>query len=314
NATQNNVSTEDIFLIPSLGVRQLRMVVVQVLVAIFLYVNCFMLFTFFKTEIFRTTTRYILFAHSLLSDSVLLFLTDLVVLQVHFNILLPVEFCILLCMIMEIVSNTTPFTITAMCLERYVAICLPLRHADISTLRRTLVGILFIWALSSIYAIIDLFIFTATAPPSYFIEDTFCSYEILLLTEWHSYTRAILSNLEFVVIGIILVFCYIKIMSAARAASGDDTKSSSKAQKTLLLHTMQLLLCLIELLCPFVEMAVLEIDIHIFVTVRYFNFIAFTLASRCLSPLVYGLRDAEFFNALKNYACLRLKKTVSPHF
>ncbi|XP_069045790.1 odorant receptor 131-2-like [Lepisosteus oculatus] len=146
-------------------------------------------------------------------------------------------------MIMEILSRTTPFIITAMCLERYVAICLPLRHADISTLRTTLAGILFIWALSSLYVIIDLFIFTTIAPPSYYAEETFCRYEILLLTEWHTYMRAILSNLEFVVIGIIVVFCYIKIMSAAKAASGDNKKSSSKAQKTLLLHTMQLLLC-----------------------------------------------------------------------
>nr|XP_006628148.2 PREDICTED: nociceptin receptor-like [Lepisosteus oculatus] len=215
---------------------------------------------------------------------------------------------------MEIVSRTTRFVITAMCLERYVAICLPLRHADISTLRRTLAGILFIWALSSVYAIIDLFIFTATAPPSYYAEKTFCRYEILLLTEWHSFMRAILSNLDFVVIGIIVAFCYIKIMSVAKAASGDNKKSSSKAQKTLLLHTMQLLLCLIELLCPFVEMAVMEIDIQIFIHITYFNFLTFTLASRCLSPLVYGLRDAEFFNSLKYYACLRLNKTVSPHF
>ncbi|XP_015196771.2 odorant receptor 131-2-like [Lepisosteus oculatus] len=297
-----------------IGIILLKTVIVQVLVGIFLCVNCFMLFTFFKKAVFWATTRYILFAHTLLNDSVLLLLTDLVALQIYLNILVPVEFCILLCMIMEVLSRTTRFVISAMCLERYVAICLPLRHADISTLRRTLAGILFIWALSSLYAIIDLFIFTATAPPSYFAQKTFCSYEILLLTEWHKYMRIIRAHLEFAIIGIILVFCYIKITIAARAASGDNKKSSSKAQKTLLLHTMQLLLCLIEMLCPFVEIVVLEFDFQIFVTVRYFNFIAFTLASRCLSPLVYGLRDAEFFNALKYYACFRLKKTVSPHF
>ncbi|XP_069045791.1 odorant receptor 131-2-like [Lepisosteus oculatus] len=190
------------------------MVIIQKLIAIFLCVNCFMLFTFFKKEVFRTTTRYILFAHTLLNDSVLLLFTDLVALQVYLNILIPVEFCILLCMIMEILSRTTRFVITAMCLERYVAICLPLRHADISTLRTTLAGILFIWALSSLYVIIDLFIFTAIAPPSYYAEETFCRYEILLLTEWHTYMRAILSNLDFAVIGIILVFCYIKITIA----------------------------------------------------------------------------------------------------
>ncbi|MBN3313889.1 OPRX protein, partial [Atractosteus spatula] len=314
NSSQYNLSTENIILTTSVTVQQLKTVIIQLLVVIFLCVNCFMLFIFFKKEVFRTTTRYILFAQTLLNDSVLLLLTDLVALQVYLNILIPVEFCILLCMIMEVLSRTTPFIITAMCLERYVAICLPLRHADISTLRRTLAGILFIWALSSLYVIIDLFILTAIAPPSYYEEKTFCRYEILLLTEWHTYMRAILSNLEFVVIGIIVVFCYIKIMSVARAASGDNKKSSSKAQKTLLLHTMQLLLCVIEMLCPFVEIVVLEIDFQIFVSVRYFHFIAFTLASRCLNPLVYGLRDEFFFAALKYYACFRLKKTVSPHF
>ncbi|XP_006628150.2 odorant receptor 131-2-like [Lepisosteus oculatus] len=297
NTSQYNVSSENFFFTPIVGVRQLKMIIVQILVGIFLCVNCFMLFTFFKKEFFWTTTRYILFAHTLMNDSVLLVLTDFVTLQFSFNILLPVEFCIVLCMIMEVLSRTTRFVITAMCLERYVAICLPLRHVDISTLRRTLAGILIVWALSSVYAIIDLFVFIATAPPSYYAGKTYCSYEILLLTEWHKYMRIIRAHLEFVVIGIILVFCYIKITIAARAASGGNKKSSSKAQKTLLLHTMQLLLCLIELLCPFVEIVVLEIDVQIYGTVKYFNFIVFTLASRCVSPLVYGLRDEKFFSA-----------------
>lgn len=70
--------------------------------------------------------------------------------------------------------------------------------------------------------------------------------------------------------------------------------------------SLQLLLCLIQLWCPFIEAAVLQINFMLYVNVRYFNYISFILAPRCLSPLIYGLRDEKFSHALKNFVFCRL--------
>ncbi|KAK1786018.1 hypothetical protein P4O66_017562 [Electrophorus voltai] len=100
-------------------------------------------------QAFRTETRYILFAHTLLVDLVFLLLTDFVVLMFYDNVLMPMVFCIPFCILMEMVTLCTPLTITAMCVERYVAICMPLRHSALSTSSRTHTAILIIWTVGS---------------------------------------------------------------------------------------------------------------------------------------------------------------------
>ncbi|XP_006628145.2 odorant receptor 131-2-like [Lepisosteus oculatus] len=289
-----------------------RMAAVQVLVGIFLYVNCLLIFTFFRKEAFRRDTRYVLFAHVLFADSFMLVLTDLALLLTYFYILVPSGPCIVLCMLMEILTYCTPLTLTAMCLERYVAICMPLRHADISTTRRRLTSMLIIWALSSVPPCIDLIVLLASEPPHFYTEKNICRYEMMLRKQWQSYLRSTLSQFYFLVIAIIIVFTYINIMAAAAAASGNNKSSTKRAQNTIILHTFQLLLCLMQLVCPFIEMAVMEIHIEVFLNLSYFDFLAFILAPRCLSPLVYGLRDEKFFLVLKYYAVCGLNKKQSP--
>ncbi|KAL7831612.1 hypothetical protein AOLI_G00291600 [Acnodon oligacanthus] len=90
---------------------------------------------------------------------------------------------------METVSTCTPLTITAMCVERYVAICMPLRHSAISTTSRTLTVILIIWIISSIKPFMDVFILVATVSQEYFLEPTFCYYEIMTPEQWHRTMR-----------------------------------------------------------------------------------------------------------------------------
>ena len=102
-------------------------------------------------------------------------------------------------------------------------------------------------------------------------------------------------------------------MKVAKAASGENKKSTWKGLRTVVLHAFQLLLCLIQLWCPFIEAAVLQIDFMLYINVRYFTYITFYLAPRCLSPLIYGLRDDKFFLALKYYALCGLYKKYSFH-
>ncbi|XP_030633927.1 odorant receptor 131-2-like [Chanos chanos] len=307
----SNVSTDSGFYIRPYGDRVLF---VQILVGIFLYVNSLMIFTFLKKEIFREDTRYILFAQTLFSDSGLLVISDLALLGIYYEYPIPMIPCCILCTLMNWLNDCTPLTLVAMCLERYVAICMPLRHADISNSRNRKIGLLVIWTVSSMTSLIGIFGFLAVNPSHILLSYVLCSVEVLLTFAWQAQLRAVLLQMYFFFMFVIIVFTYIKIMMAARAASSDNKKSTYKSLRTVALHAFQLFLCLVQLLSPYVELAVLQIDFMLFVDVRYANFVVFIIVPRCLSPLIYGLRDEKFFLVLKHHTLFGLPKVVSAVF
>uniref|UniRef100_A0A3B1JMV9 G-protein coupled receptors family 1 profile domain-containing protein n=1 Tax=Astyanax mexicanus TaxID=7994 RepID=A0A3B1JMV9_ASTMX len=281
---------------------QLKVMMVQILVGIFLYVNCLMIFTFLKKEIFREDTRYILFAQTLLVDSVLLVLSD--VMLIWNTYLYPIHMipCIIICTFVTVLTTCTPLTLVAMCLERYVAICMPLRHADISTSRTRLLGLLIIWSLSCIAPLFTFVAFLAVVHPGALFSSAVCTVEILYEQDWQAQMRIVILQLLFLTMTLIIVFTYIKIMIAARAASTDKKKSTNKSLRTVILHAFQLFLCIMQFLNPYIEIVFLKLDISVYGQLRYANFVIFIIAPRCLSPLIYGLRDEKFFHVLKHYA------------
>ncbi|XP_071352986.1 odorant receptor 131-2-like [Trachinotus anak] len=285
-----------------------QIVTVQILVVIFLCINLMLIITFFTKECFYTTTRYILFAVTLLSDSFLLFMSDILVIFTQFYITIQVWLCIIICVVVLVYVTVTPVTLTAMTLERYVAICMPLRHGELCSPRNTIRCILIIHGLSSVPCIIILCTFFGSAPLSFYKQYQLCSVELFLLSIWQQHLRSAIYQFQFLIMCIVLVFSYVKIMKVAKAASGEDKKSTKKGLRTVVLHGFQLLLCLIQLWCPFIEAPLLQISFSLFNNVRYFNYIMFFLAPRCLSPLIYGLRDEVFFHALKNCASFGLYK------
>ncbi|MGH0163501.1 UNVERIFIED_CONTAM: hypothetical protein FKN15_045513 [Acipenser sinensis] len=116
----------------------------------FIYVNCIMLFTLYSKASFQETSRYILFAHMLFNDSILLLTSVLL-----YILALACQHIMRgLCVFLVLISGTTfinsPLNLAVMALERYIAICLPLRHGEISTPKRTGVVIGVIWVLSSL--------------------------------------------------------------------------------------------------------------------------------------------------------------------
>ncbi|XP_036393650.1 odorant receptor 131-2-like [Megalops cyprinoides] len=284
-----------------------KIVLVQVLVGIFLYVNCLMICTFFKKEAFRTDTRYILFAQTLITDSALMVVTDVAFCGNYFQIPVHCIPCVIMCTILTWLTFGTPLTLVAMCLERYVAICMPLRHASISTTRTRLLGLVLIWCLAGIPSLIGLIMFAASVPLKAFSSYFICSVEMMVIHNWQGHFRGALYQFYFFVMLVIIGFTYVKIMAAARGASSNK-KSASKGLRTVVLHAFQLLLCLIQLWSPYVEMAIMNINFMLFINVRYSNFIVFMLAPRCLSPLIYGLRDEKFFVVLRYYAVFGLNK------
>ncbi|KAK2846802.1 hypothetical protein Q5P01_009801 [Channa striata] len=283
-----------------------KLVVVQVLIMIFLCINLLLIITFLKKKCFHESARYILFAVTLLSDSFILFLTDFLFILALFNFTIHMWLCIIIIIPVYLYITVTPVTLTAMILERYVAICMPLRHAELCSTRSTVRCILMIHCLSSIPCIVVFSTFFASTSSSFYHQYQVCSVEIFTVDIWQIQLRTAISQILFLLMFVIIVFSYVKILKVAKAASGENKKLTTKGLKTVVLHGFQLLLCLIQLWCPFIEAAVFNFSY--FLNVRTFNYIVFYLAPRCLSPLIYGLRDECFFNALKNSASCGLYK------
>ncbi|KAM6987508.1 odorant receptor 131-2-like [Tautogolabrus adspersus] len=262
-------------------------------------------------EFFYTTMRYILFAVTLLSDCLILILTNLLLICDYFKFTMHLWLCVIVFILSSVYTSVTPFTLTAMTLERYVAICMPLRHGDLCSTRCSLHCILLIHSISAIPCIVVLSIYFASTPLKLYKQSITCNVNFFILYIWQDHLRTALKQLYFLFMCIIIVFSYVRIMKAARAASGEDRQSTRKGLKTVSLHAFQLLLCLIQLLCPLIESVILQKNVMLYVNLRYINYITFYLASRCLSPLIYGLRDEKFFCAMKYYLlCGFYKKNV----
>ncbi|KAG7478658.1 mu-type opioid receptor-like [Solea senegalensis] len=283
---------------PTLAQRHSKVIIVQVLVVIFLCINLLLIVTFFKNQSFYTTARYILFAVTLLSDSFLFLVSDLLFIFAVFQVTMWVSLCSVICIIMGLYLIVTPVTLTAMTLERYVAICMPLRHTELCSTRNTLHVILVIHGLSSVPYAVVLFTFFASASLDFYYQYRICSVEILIVYKWQDHVRSAVFQFYFLIMCLIIMLCYVKVMQVARTASDDD-KISSKGLKTVTLHAFQLLLCLIQFWYPLIMSSLIHIDFTDLQHVRFFSYIMFNLAPRCLSPLIYGLRDEMFFTAMK---------------
>ncbi|XP_026992417.1 odorant receptor 131-2-like [Tachysurus fulvidraco] len=294
-------SSQHLQLVQSASIRlNVSMAITQIFIWPFIYINILMLLTFSRKQAFRTETRYILFAHTLIVDLIFLMLTDIVVILSYSHVLMPMAFCVPFCMLMETLTTCTPLTITAMCVERYVAICMPLRHSSISTVSRTFTAIFIIWIIGSIKSFVDMFILVTTSSKEYLSQLTFCHYEIMMPENWHRLMRGVLYVIHFIIVLLVELFCYVMIVISARAASVDK-KSAVKGLRTISLHMLQLTLCTTEIICPYIEALVMELDIQIYLSVRFFNFIMFTIIAKGVSPLVYGLRDETFYNTMLCY-------------
>ena len=287
-----------------------KIMLIQIFVVLFLCINLLLIMTFFTKEFFYTTMRYILFAVTLMSDCLFLVLTDLLVILSYSRYTIQTWLCLIIYILSSLYTYVTLVTLTAMTLERYVAICLPLRHGELCSPRSALHSILIIHSLSSLPSMVSLSIFFASATYDSYTQSRMCSAEIFIVHAWQGHLRSAISQFYFLIMFITIVFSYVKIMRVAKAASGEDKKSTWRGLRTVTLHAFQLFLCLIQLWLPFIEAAVLPISLFLYLNFRYFNFITFILAPRCLSPLIYGLRDEMFFNALKRLVLCGLRQKL----
>ncbi|XP_019119234.2 odorant receptor 131-2 [Larimichthys crocea] len=208
---------------------------------VFLFINGTMLFTLRSKTVFRETSRYILLYNLLFADTVLLVQSQLLYILAACRITLTYPVCGVLTMLANLTYVISPLTLVVMCLERYVAVCYPLRHATIITIRNTGMAIIVIWAFSSLNVLIQVLLLL-----NFSFEDLqslqmkhFCGKESMLLNLMSDLYDKAYTGFVFVSASVAVTCSYVGVMVAARSASTDKA-SAQKACKTLLLHLVQL--------------------------------------------------------------------------
>ena len=192
-------------------------------------------------------------------------------------------------MILSLYNYLTAVTLTAMTLERYVPICLPLRHSVLCSSCSCMHCILLIHIISCLHCIAVLSISFTCSTHGFYIQKNVYFSEMFSFHKWQGHLQSAVNQFYILVMVSVIVVCYVQIIKVAKAASGENEKSTWKGLRTVILHGFQLQLGLIQLWCSFIEAAVLQTNFLLYINVRYFNYITFILAPRCLSPLIYGL-------------------------
>ncbi|XP_070773693.1 odorant receptor 131-2-like [Enoplosus armatus] len=281
---------------------------------VFLFINGTLLFTLRSKPVFCETSRYILLYNLLFADTVQMALSQLLYILAACRIRLTYPVCGVLAMLANLTSVISPLTLVVMCLERYVAVCYPLRHATIITIRNTGVAICLVWAVSSLNILTRVLLlleFPFEDMESLQMKD-FCSDIAIFLGPMSDDYDKAYTYFLFVSAGVAVISSYIGVIVAARSASTDKA-SARKARNTLLLHLVQLGLTLASTIHDPLVIAISKIldRIAIF-RIQSILYVCIILFPRCLSALIYGLRDQTIRPVLIYRLCCRLKLSIIP--
>ncbi|KAM7401557.1 hypothetical protein PAMP_016864 [Pampus punctatissimus] len=261
------------------------------------YINGTLVHTFRKHQIFNMNPRYILYIHLVINDIMLLTMFTLIQVLSYIVFTLNVSLCIILLMIAIFTNLNNPLTLAVMAIECYIAICFPLHHTQICTVKKTYVVIGLIWVMSALSILPDLFVTLATESLDFFHSRVFCLRESVFRNPYLTEKRDVSYIVFLVVVWLILFYTYFRILFAAQAASAD----AKKARNTVLLHGFQLLLCMLT----YVFHLILNGLTHLFpkgiLAIRFTISVFVQVLPRLISPVVYGLRDKTFRQYLKRY-------------
>ncbi|XP_071395685.1 odorant receptor 131-2-like [Centroberyx affinis] len=278
---------------------------------LFLYVNGVMLFTLMRKPLFQESSRYILFGHLLLTDSLHLLASMMMYLFAATGVKMISYVCLVVALFAGIIAKIAPLNLAVMSLERYVAICFPLRNAEIATKSRTSVAIAVMWIVSSLDSLTQLFVYVSLENTGFTMRIFCIRYSVLRLEIYTTINKAF-TIVYFVLVGVIIIYTYIAIMVTARSASS-NVSTASKAHKTVLMHLLQFCLCLSSTLFHMISSMVhWNMDPVKAKHVQYVLFVGLIIFPRCLSPLIYGLRDHTFRHVFKYYFTFGLRNPVKP--
>ncbi|XP_066520094.1 odorant receptor 131-2-like [Hoplias malabaricus] len=262
------------------------------------YINGVFVFAFFKHPVFYTDPRYILYIHLVINDIIMIFFSVSLYVLNYVLSFFSVTLCSVLLLFATTTSENTPMNLAGMAIERYIAICKPLHHPLLCSVNRTYILIGLIWFLNFVPALADIFISLVNGPIGIYSTSIICHSKSLYGSNQHLIRFICVNALYLSCVWVTLVFTYVKVLQAAQAATSEKV-FARKAQKTILLHGMQLLLCMLAYFAPLVNYFFLALFPKNSSMILFSSYLFFNILPRLLSPLIYGIRDQ---NMLK-YKC-----------
>ncbi|XP_075706093.1 uncharacterized protein LOC142740479 [Rhinoderma darwinii] len=261
---------------------------------LYLYFMAVLLIVYFTTPHVRDNARYILFAHMLINDTLYLIVTLFLLFAHRFNVYNQVSICYFTLTLATTTFRVTPYNLAAMAFERYIAICFPLRHAILCTAKLTYSVMVVMWFVGLLPCVADFVVLIHSVGKDFFSQYVLCKPEWLIVQPVQNTLRSSTYIGSLLLVALVILFTYIKVMLVARK-SGSAKSSASRAGRTLILHTFQLMLCMMSLTSSVTESYQGD---YISILIMA-NFLFFMCLPRLLSPLIYGIRDEVFSKCIK---------------
>ncbi|XP_014858914.1 PREDICTED: olfactory receptor 51I1-like [Poecilia mexicana] len=288
----------------------IKVCVVIPLLCAFLCFIAVMLQIFASHRQFLDTSRYILFAHLLINDTMHFISSVLFFLFVIGQVKLPLLFCVPVFFVSTSTFLNTTLILAAMSLERYVAIFYPLQRPASWRSDRIWIITLPLWIISFAFPIIQFSMGDHSSSVDVLSTNILCKPVVINPTPIQGLFRLAMNVLFFAVVSVIILFTYVRIMMETRKMR-QDRASVNKAMHTVLLHGFQLLLCLLAFTQPIAETLIGLHTNWLAEDVAFFNFFCFILVPHFLSLLIYGVRDQSLRKHIENrFLCCSKKKIV----
>ncbi|XP_056315156.1 odorant receptor 137-1 [Danio aesculapii] len=267
------------------------------LAVIIISINGMFVFIFFRRSVFHSDPRYILYIHLVINDMLMVCTSVMLFVMAFIWNNVPIPFCVTLLIIASTAYKNTPLTLAGMSVERYIAICKPLHHHQICTVRRTYILISLIWSVGVLPGLAELILLLIIRPLALFTS-TLCASVSVYSTPYHVELTTFMNGLYSTVVWLILLYTYCQVLVKAKRASTNKS-SAKKAQNTILLHGAQLLLCMLSYITPVLDRLYSPLVPEQQKKIRILNYLLTNIVPRLLTPLIYGVRDKQFYNHIK---------------
>lgn len=248
-------------------------------------------------QMFYMNPRYILFIHLVTNDLIQVNLTIMLFVISYTIYRINICMCWVFLLLAVVTTENSPLNLACMALECYSAVCFPLHHLQVWTIKKTLTLILLMWTTTTVSATSDLVITLATEHLTIVNSQVFCLRRTAFPHDVITKKRDITYSLFLLIIWITIFYTYFQILLTAKTAGKDKVK----ARNTIILHSFQVLLCMASYLTPALKDLLQQRFPENYTDILFMSYIIVQVLPRSASPMIYGLRDPTFRKYLKRY-------------